>query len=45
MKSSKEQEIFGASIDNKLTFKSYIKNLCKKVTKNRSFAKALKSSK
>ena len=46
MKSSKGQKILGVTIDNKLTFKSHIKNLCKKnVTKNRCFIKTLKSSK
>ena len=32
MKNSKEQNILGVTIDNKLTFKSYIKNLCKKAS-------------
>ena len=32
MKNSKEQTIFGVSIDNKLTFKSHIKNSCKKAS-------------
>ena len=32
MKNSKEQKILGIIIDNKLTFKSNIKNLCKKVS-------------
>ena len=30
MKNSKEQTILGVNIDNKLTLKSHIKNLCKK---------------
>ena len=30
MKNSKEQKILGVMIDNKLNFKSHIKNLCKK---------------
>ena len=30
MKNSKEHKILGVTIDNKLTFKSHIKNLCKK---------------
>ena len=30
MKNSKEQKIHGVTIDNKLTFKSHIKILCKK---------------
>ena len=29
MKNSKEQKILGITIDNKLTFKSHIRNLCK----------------
>ena len=46
MKNIKEQKVIGVTIDNKLTFKSHIKNLCKKsLTKNRGFIKALKSSK
>ena len=46
MKNSKEQKILEVTIDNKLAFKSHIKNLCKKVSqKNRCFIKALKSSK
>ena len=32
MKNRKEQTITGVTIDNKLTFKSYIKNLCKKAS-------------
>ena len=32
MKNSKEQKILGVTIDNKLTFKSHIKNLCKKIS-------------
>ena len=32
MKNSKEQKILGIIIDNKLTFKCNIKNLCKKVS-------------
>ena len=32
MKNSKEQKILGVTIDNKLTFKSYIKNLFKKTS-------------
>ena len=32
MKISKEQTILGVTIDNKLTFKSNIKNLCKKAS-------------
>ena len=31
-KNSKEQKILGVTIDNKLTFKSHIKNLCKKAS-------------
>ena len=30
MENSKEQQIFGAIIDNKLSFKSHISELCKK---------------
>ena len=30
MKNSKEEKILGVIIDNKLRFKSYVKNLCKK---------------
>ena len=44
MKNSKEQKILGVTIDNKLTFKSHIKNLCKKASQNRGFIKPLKSS-
>ena len=29
MKNSKKQKILGVAIDNKLTFKSHMKNLCK----------------
>ena len=29
MKNSKEQKILGVTINNKLTFKSHIKNVCK----------------
>ena len=32
MKNSKEQKILGFTIDNKLTFKSHIKNLCKEAS-------------
>ena len=32
MKNSKEQKILGVTIDNKLTFKSHIKNLCKQAS-------------
>ena len=32
MKNSKGQKILGVTIDNKLTFKSHIKNLCKKAS-------------
>ena len=32
MKNSKEQKILGVTIDNKLTFKSHIKNLYKKAS-------------
>ena len=32
MKNSKEQETLGVTIDNKLTFKSHIKNLCNKAS-------------
>ena len=32
MKISKEQKILGVTIDNKLTFKNHIKNLCKKAS-------------
>ena len=32
MKNSKEQTILGVTIDNKLTFKSHTKNLCKKAS-------------
>ena len=42
MKNSKEQKILGVTIDNKLTLKSHIKNLCKKASQNIG---ALKSSK
>ena len=46
MKNIKEQKVIGVTIDNKLTFKSHIKNLCKKsLAKNRGFIKAVKSSK
>ena len=44
MKNSEEQKILGVTIDNKLTFKSHIKNLCKKASQNRGFIKPLKSS-
>ena len=30
MKNSKEQKVPGVTIDNKLTFKIHIENLCKK---------------
>ena len=30
MKNSSENKILGITIDNKLKFKSYVKNLCKK---------------
>ena len=33
MKNSKKQKILGFTIDNKLTFKSHIKNLCKKASR------------
>ena len=32
MKNSKEQKIPGFTIDNRLTFKSHIKNLCEKTS-------------
>ena len=32
MKNSKEEKILGVTIDNKLTFKIHIKNLCKKAS-------------
>ena len=32
MKKNKEQKILGVTIDNKLTFKSHVKNLCKKAS-------------
>ena len=32
MKNSKEEEILGVVIGNKLTFKSHVKNLCKKAS-------------
>ena len=32
MKNSKEQKIIRVTIDNKLTFKSHVKNLCKKAS-------------
>ena len=32
MKNSKEQKILGVTIDNKLTFKIHIKNVCKKAS-------------
>ena len=32
MKNSKEQKILGVTIDNKLTFKSHIEDLCKKAS-------------
>ena len=32
MKNSKEQILLGVTIDNKLTFKSHLKNLCKKAS-------------
>ena len=32
MKNSEEQKILGINIDNKLDFKSYVKNLCKKAS-------------
>ena len=32
MKNSKQQKVLGATIYNKLTFKSRIKNLCKKAS-------------
>ena len=34
MKDSKEEKILGVIIDNKLSFKSHIKNLCKKAFSN-----------
>ena len=45
MKNSKEQKILEVTIDNKLTFESHIKNLCKKASQKTGFIKALKSSK
>ena len=33
MKNSKEQKRLGVNIDNKLTFKSHIKNLCMDLSK------------
>ena len=41
---SSEEEILGIAIDNKLTFKSHIKVLCKKALENRGFIKAIKLS-
>ena len=32
MKNSKEQKVLGVTIDDKLTFKSHIKNFCKKAS-------------
>ena len=32
MKNTKEQKTLGVTIDNKLTFKSHIMNLCKKAS-------------
>ena len=32
LKNSKEEEILGVIIDNKLRFKSHVKNLCKKTS-------------
>ena len=32
IKNSKDQKILGVIIENKLTFKSHIKNLCKKAS-------------
>ena len=32
MKNSKEEKILGVIIDNKLRFKSHVKNLCKKAS-------------
>ena len=32
MKNSKENKILGVIIDNKLRFKSHVKNLCKKIS-------------
>ena len=34
MKNSYEQEILGIIIDNKLNFKSHIRNLCKTASRN-----------
>ena len=34
MKNSKEEKILGAIVDNKLTFQSHVKNLCKKASQN-----------
>ena len=46
MNKGEEQRIPGVTTDNKLTFKSHIRNLCKKTSKkNSGFIKALKSSK
>ena len=43
MKNSEEQKILGINIDNKLDFKSYVKNLCKKASqKNLGLSKTIK---
>ena len=44
-KNSKELKILQVTIDNKQTFKSDIKKVCQKVSKNRDIIKALKSFK
>ena len=36
IKNSKEQTILGVTLDNKLTFKSHIKNLCKKASRKKA---------
>ena len=41
MKNSKEQTIPGVTIDNKLTFKSYITNLCKKASQKITWDKQI----
>ena len=42
---SSEEKILGITTENKLTFGSNIKILCKKLPRNRDFIKAIKSSK
>ena len=41
---SNEEKILGITTENKLTFGSNIKILCKKLPRNRDFIKAIKSS-